>query len=195
MQLFIRSVIATFAAVFASSLVYAQSRTNEMRDDSSVIQGAKALRPDLYCIKYGDDWEATLQFTPVTHFERFTWLLTANPFGGQIQVCSTNGIQCTPTNRQVRQAFDLPFFTTVSNALKGTDASRRGLQWPPSDVSFQTAAFSLKSAFGMSFTNDVFFQLIPLMYRENTNNQTAWLVEFPAIRVKLKADCTVEKLE
>jgi hypothetical protein len=175
-------------------LPFAQG-TNTVDSNSDAVDAAKALHANLYSIRNSNDWEIVLQFTPVTSFKRYAWLQTANPFGAQIQLCFTNGVPCNPKDSMVRQAFDLPFYTTVSNALHGVPWEVRTGQWPLGNTTFQTAAFSLKAAFDISFTNDVILQVTPLMYKENTNNQMAWLVNFPPIRVELKTDGTIEKLE
>jgi hypothetical protein len=189
--------IRLLAAAFVITTIplEGQPRDKFLDPNANASEAAKAFQPQLYCTKYGDDWEVFLQFNPLTNYERFSWMLTANQFGGQLQVCLTNGVPCQTTNAEVLEAFSLPFFTTVSNALKGVEWRRRGAQWPWSNSAFQTAGFRLKSAFNLPFTNDVFFQLTPLMYKVNTNNQSAWLVSFPPLRLKLKADGNVEKLE
>jgi hypothetical protein len=185
--------LTTLVAV-SPPLVNAQPTNTHFDPDANISLTSKALRPVLFCDRKGDDWEILLQFRTVEPFERFTWLQTANPIGGQLQVCLTNGVLCQPKNPKVLEAFNLPFYTTVSNALRGVPWETRTSHWPRDRVGFQTAGFSLKSVYGMSFTNDVLLQMVPLMYKENTNTQTVWLVSFPPLRVKLKADGTIQKL-
>jgi len=78
------------------------------------------------------------------------------------------------------------------------------VQWPfgVAGQAFQPASFSLREAFNLPFTNDVILEIKPLMYKVHTNNpmlelarQPVWLQDIRAIRVKLNANGTVEKLE
>lgn len=181
--------------LFVTSMLNAQSKTNDIDPDLLTVNAIKTLQPKVNCLKNGDDWEICVQFTPITHYERYTWMRTANPFGAQLQLCFTNGVQCQPTNPKVIDAFKLPFFTTVSNAMRGVPWETRTGQWPWKDSAFQSTSFYLKSAFNIQLTNDVYLQIVPLMYKENTNNQTAWLVNFAPIRVELKTNGDVEKIE
>ncbi len=170
-----------------------------MQEPMVIGTAAQGLQPIVIFEKNrGDnDWWLVLKFSPSTNFAILTWLAPFKYFRAKFQICLTKGDHIQPTDPRLLDAMTLPFFTTVSNALRGVRWDRRGGQWPHGIArqSFQTASFSLRSGFGTPFTNDFLLQITPLMYKENTNNQTAWLVEFPPIRVKLKIDGTVEKLE
>jgi len=57
-----------------------------------------------------------------------------------------------------------------------------------------SANFSLQSAFDVSFTNDVVLQITPLIYKVETNEVTAHLIEFLPIKMKLLSNGEVQKL-
>ncbi len=185
-------LLPVIGAIFSQ---HTMCRAESLKAGQEMIKSVAGLTPEVNCLKEGDDWDVFIQFEPVKSYERYTWLIPANPYNAQLQVCLTNGTQCQPTNPKVMEAASMPFFTTVSNALKDAEWSKRGMHWPWKDSSFQSSSFKLKTAFSIPFTNDVILQVVPLMYKENTNDQKAWLVYFPPSRFKLKSSGTVEKLE
>ncbi|MGD0207195.1 MAG: hypothetical protein ABSC89_06285 [Verrucomicrobiota bacterium] len=114
-----------------------------------------------------------------------------------------DGVELKSTNSSVLAATNLPYQTTVSNIMRGVHPSnRRGSQWlsvvgqPITAGKFYPSVtfFRLCDAFDISFTNDVVLQITPLIYKVETNEVTAHLVEFPPIKMKLLSNGEVQKL-
>ncbi len=106
-----------------------------------------------------------------------------------------------------RNAFILPATTTVSNVMQSLAHNRgRGMLWLAGGAQmFRTntmlpgSTYRIADLFGIQTTNELLFEVRPLLYEVDTNhpsvpvpNRTASLVEFPAIRVLLHTNGTVE---
>ncbi len=195
-------IIILLSATLAPHSLEAQAKDLPVQSEGGFLtirdKPLYGLEPRLLFIREGsNDWEVCVEFVPLTNFQRHSWLLTANHFQSKLRLWSTNGMELKPTDEKVSEAMNLPAFTTVSNALHGIRWERRGGQWPygKTGQNFQTAGFSLRSAFDVPFTNDILLQVTPLLYKEDINNQTVSLVEFVPVRVRLKVDGSAEKLE
>jgi hypothetical protein len=144
-----------------------------------------------------NDWCITLQFTPTSNFSFHKWLIPADPFDSQVQLCFTNGVQIPSKDFTNSSTLNLPVFTTVSNALRTVRPNRRYGHWPHgvAGQTFQTTSFCLRDIFGIEFTNDVILQISPLMYMEDTNSETVHLKQFPPVTVELMANGSVKKID
>jgi len=159
------------------------------------------LQPHLLIEKYGADWSIEVDYLAQTNFSRNTWLKITNRIGSRLQLCLTNGMELQSTNLGVLAAMNLPSQTTVSNVLCSIPWRWRPAQWlrtNPTGVGIgdlaTSANFSLQSAFDVSFTNDVVLQITPLIYKVETNEVTAHLIEFLPIKMKLLSNGEVQKL-
>jgi len=160
------------------------------------------LQPVLQIERLDKDWSIQIDYITQTNVPWRTWLMITNEVGSKLNLCQNNGVEVSLMDSSARAARSLALQTTVSKVLQGVERRRRAYQWwegvqsvtKPGKI-FLATGFQLKAAYGISFTNDFVFSVSPLMYKVETNMETAHLVEFPAIRVKLKADGTVEKLE
>jgi len=167
--------------------------------------GTNGLEPNLIFQKYSgpdtSNWTINVDLLAQTNFEAFTWLKIVDRSGARLRLWLTNGTELTATGPNAL-ASNTPAKTAVSNILDRVYRRYRGGQWWPggqrkttADERFSLSAFNLRSVFDIPFTNDVVLQVVPLIYRVDTNQATAHLVEFPAIKLKLKANGDVEKLE
>ena len=169
------------------------------------VQGGETngLKPFLSIERSRANWYVEIDFKAQTNFSEWAWLKISSRFGSKLELWQTNGVEIQPTNPVALANNHLPVQTTVSNILSGFHpANLRGLQWGRSGFNgtkvgefFPLASFDLGSAFNVPFTNDIVLQITPLIYRVETNEVTAHLVEFPPIKVRLMADGNVRKEE
>jgi hypothetical protein len=80
--------------------------------------------------------------------------------------------------------------------------SWRGSQWWPAShgriivgESHPATVFDLQGVYGTLFHKDVILEMTPLIYQVETNGQSARLISFPVVRVRLQKDGTIKKLE
>jgi hypothetical protein len=156
------------------------------------------LEPHLLIEKNGNDWSVEIDFLAQTNFPKNTWLKITNRIGSKLQCWLTSGVELPSTNPSVVAATQLPPQTTVLDIMNSVRPSHtRGLQWlftRPGSLSGVTA-FNLHDVFGFSLTNDLVLQVSPLLYRVGTNGVTAYLVEFPPIRIRFASTGDVRKEE
>jgi hypothetical protein len=166
-------------------------------------EATNCLQPDILIEKHGVGWQIDINLYAQTNFLKNTWLKITNRIGSKLQLWLTNGMELPPTNPAVLAAMNLPSRTTVSDIMRNVHPSNtRGLQWLPvvgqgmvAGEFYTSAGFNLQSAFDVSFTNDVVLQITPLIYKVETNEITADLVEFPPIKIKLLASGEAKKIE
>jgi hypothetical protein len=164
-------------------------------------QAANGLQPDIILGYSGSGWDVEISLIAKADFPARSWLAISNRVGSKLELWQTNGVQIISTNADVLAAFHLPKQTTVSEALHGVYREWRGRQWwggrnplnEGTSLSY-TTVWSLQSYFDISPTNDYVLQITPLIYKVETNEVTAHLVEFPPIKVKLMANGNVQKL-
>jgi hypothetical protein len=148
-----------------------------------------------------DDWTVEVGFLAQADFSGHTWLKITNHISSKLELWQTNGVKVISKNPDVLTAFHLQKQTPASEILNFHPRQGRVYQWwlvgRPVDVGtrYGAADFSLQSAFDVSFTNDYVLQITPLLYKVDTNEVNATLVEFPPIKIKLMADGHVQKLE
>jgi hypothetical protein len=164
--------------------------------------GTNGLRPVVGIQRYGDDWLFQIDLIAQADFSRTTWLKITNRVGSKLRVWNTNGVECLMKDPSALAALTLPVDTTVPAIMRGVDRSRQGLQWWRTNLKgvksgkrYPVTTFGLAPQFGVGFTNDIILGMNPLIYRVDADTNAAHLIEFPAIRLKLKADGTVERLE
>jgi hypothetical protein len=151
------------------------------------------LKPVIQFVRLEKGWGVQIIFVGQTNFLRNTWLHITNKVGSKVRVWETNGVEIQLRDSSALAASSLPVQSTVSNVMQGVVRSRRGMQWWPhgKDWSGEGAMdpayyFLLQPIVGVPITNDIKIELHPLIYRANTNNEGVQLVEFSAIRAKLK---------
>lgn len=150
-----------------------------------------------------DGWQIDILLTAQTNFPAHAWLKITNRVSSKLELWLTNGVQVLSTNFDVLDVFNLPTQTTVSNIMRHSffPRSGRAYQWwlvgrPASKGAFNDLAnFNLSPSFEISSTNDYVLQITPLIYKVETNEETAHLVEFPPIKVKLLSNGEVQKLQ
>lgn len=186
----------------------------QVNDGEYIIEGSQVdgLQPvvnlflshnDINFYPPRNGWEIDIRFTSQTNFPAHTWLKVTNYVGSKLELWQTNSVQIISTNADVLGAFHLPRQTKVSEIMRHSFISpnKRAYRWwlvgrPAYEgASDYTANFMLESAFDISLTNDYLLQITPLIYRVETNEVTARLVEFPPIRVKLMANGNVQRIE
>jgi hypothetical protein len=164
--------------------------------------GTNGLQPVLQIERANQDWYVQIDYKTQTNVAWRTWLMISNKVGAKLSLCQTNGVLVPLLDTSAKAAWSLPIKSTASDVFKGVETRRRASQWwggvrrvlEPGRI-YPATGFRLTSAFGISLTNDFILSVSPLMYKVETNMETAHLIEFPTIRVKLKGDGTVEKLE
>jgi hypothetical protein len=165
-------------------------------------EATSGLKP---CVSINKDagWYFYMDFVAQTNFSAHTWLNITNRVRSKLELWQTNGVPVLSKNTDVLDAFHLPNQTTVSEIMKHSVIPRaqHAYQWfhvgrPMDDGTRDgSGGISLQSAFDISFTNDYVLQITPLLYKVDTNEVNATLVEFPPIKIKLMADGHVQKLE
>ncbi|HEY3762224.1 MAG TPA: hypothetical protein VGN23_10810 [Verrucomicrobiae bacterium] len=154
------------------------------------------LQPCLLITRNGLDWNVEIDYIAKTNFTRHAWLKPITLTGSKLKIWSKNGAEIVSTNIALSEATHLPNQTTTSNIISSVRPSdRRGLQWLWTQPEMLSGAnsFYLRPLFGNVFTNDILLQVTPLLYKVETNNTTADLVEFPPIKVKLMTNGDVQK--
>lgn len=174
-----------------------------IQDDESVpeIPGAATagLQPNIMIWKDGENWVFIIEYVAQTNFTRQAWLQITNRAGAKLELWLSDGQKAQIKDPATLAAMKLPAQTTVSNLMKSV-RHPRARQWlpfssaPPQSGSLGIGpTFDLRQAFGISFTNNVELQMTPLLYRVDSNVQTARLVEFPPIKMKLLSNGEVKK--
>jgi hypothetical protein len=149
------------------------------------------------------DWYFYMDYVAQADFPAHTWLNITNRVLSKLELWQTNGMQVLSENPDVLDAFHLPKQTTVSEIMHHSVMPRShcAYQWwlvgrPVSKgTRYGSGGISLQSAFDVSFTNDYVLKITPLIYKVETNEITAHLVEFPPVKIKLMADGNIQKLE
>jgi hypothetical protein len=150
---------------------------------------------------YGKNWYFELGFLAQTNFSGTTWLKITNTTGSKLELWRTNGIQISSTNPDVLAAMHLPEQAAVSEISNFHPRQGRVYQWWTvgrpirAGMQYASASFDLQRAFDISLTNDMVLQVTPLIYKVETNEVKANLVEFPPIKVKLKSNGHVQQIE
>jgi len=159
------------------------------------------LQPDIILGYSGAGWDVEINLIAQADIPDHTWLAISNRVGSRLELWQTNGVPVISRNASALAAFHLPKLTTVSEARRGVYRERRGGQWlggrnpvhEGTSLAY-TAVWDLQSVFDISLTNDYVLQITPLIYRVETNEMTAHLVEFPPVKVKLMANGNVQRL-
>jgi hypothetical protein len=160
------------------------------------------LKPSFNITREPFDWGFEIELTAQREFEPFSWLKVPGRFGSRLQLWRDDQTEIRPKTNVVA-VMNPPATDTVSNLLHSAIHPRwRGDQWWPGGSmkapvtdSCHLSGFNLRSVFDLPFTNDVVLQITPLIYRANTNQTTANLVELPPTKIKLSANGTVRKME
>jgi hypothetical protein len=163
------------------------------------------LRPVVFIDYSPEGWDLAISLLPLENFPERTWLAITNHVRSKVELWRTNGVQVLSTNADVVNAFRLPKRTAVSEVFMNSGYPRhmRGLQWlcagaPISAgklAPYSTDWWRPGSVFSMSPTNDYVLKISPLIYRADTNQLTAHLVEFQCIAIKLMANGHVQKVQ
>jgi hypothetical protein len=185
---------------------------------SYAIEGGatNGLKPVLMIEEFGQgsfpEWEASVNFLVESGIGSYSWLQITNVARGKVRLLSVTGNEYLLKGGSARNAFSLPATTTVSNVMQSLAHNRgRGMLWlaggaqilrtntmlPPA---LQGGTYRIGELFGVkTFTNDLLFEVRPLLYQVDANHPSvpvpdrkASLVEFPPIRVKLHTNGTVE---
>ena len=180
---------------------------NSSGQPTQEVHGAptNGLEPVFWMQKSGTnrtDWSIGIDLVVESNCPAFMWLKVPGTTCSRLRLWRTNGSELPPSHAAALEASALAF-TTVSNVLASVHPRNfRGMQWWPggsasasAGQAFGLSGFSLRSAFEMHFTNDVLLQIVPLIYKVDTNRIAARLVEFPPTKLKLLANGTVQKLE
>ena len=182
---------------------FANSQTlqnQKISDDYShfLIEPIQGLQPDIIFNRSEADWSIEVDYHLQINSSKNTWINPTNRITAKLRLWSTNGLEIFPKSIDALTALHTPTETTVSNIINNVHpANMRGMKWLQITRAGQyqgVTVFSLKSAFGISFTNDYVLQVIPLIYRADTNLDKAYLVEFQPIKVKLMANGNVQKI-
>jgi len=192
----------TLIILLAGTIVFESSLAKGGSLYEIVGSATNGLQPHLSIEKSGKDWSVGIDLHAQTNFDKNTWLKITNRIGSKLQVWLTNGVEVTSTNQSILTAMSPLAQTTVANIMVGVrPLHTRGLQWWPVVNKAVTAGdfgpttvFELQTDFGISFTNDIILQIAPLIYKVETNEVTAHLVEFPPIKMKLLSNGEVQKL-
>jgi hypothetical protein len=176
----------------------------DAKDDWQIVQGkiTDNLQPCAWIGREGIEWSLSLELSAYgqTDFQRFPLLEITNRVGSKLELWQTNGVPVVSTNVDVLAAFNLPKQATVSEIMRGMPLRRSALYWWRGSINPRvkmmpfTTIWSLQSYFDISPTNDYVLQITPLIYKVETNEVTAHLVEFSPIKVKLLANGNVQKL-
>ncbi|MGP8199559.1 MAG: hypothetical protein ACLQU4_08680 [Limisphaerales bacterium] len=163
---------------------------------------SNGLQPIIELNGGGGDWFIEIDLLAKQNFSRSTWLRITNRVGAKIRGWNTNGVEMPMIDRSALAALTLPTENTVSNVMHGVERSRQGLQWWRTNLKgvtsgkrYPTTTFHLAKLFGVPLTNDIILSLAPLIYKVDSQTEIAHLIEFPAVRLHLKTDGTVEKLK
>ena len=167
--------------------------------------GTNGLTPRFLVEKSGTnrtDWSVEIDLVAESNCPAFTWLKVPGTTCSRLRLWRINGSELPPSQAAALEA-NAPASTTVSNVMASVHPrSFRPMQWWPganasasAGQAFGLSGFSLRSAFEMHFTNDALLQIVPLIYKVDTNRIAARLVEFPPTKLKLLANGTVQKLE
>jgi hypothetical protein len=174
-------------------------------------ESTNGLKPVLMIEQYGHgsfpEWMASVNFRIESGFGSNRWLQVTNDARGEVHLWSATGKEYLLMRGSARNAFILPAKTTVSNVMQSLAHNRgRGMLWLAGGAQmFRTNTmlpgftYRIADLFGIQTTNELLFEVRPLLYKVDTNhpsvpvpNRTASLVEFPAIRVLLHTNGTVE---
>jgi hypothetical protein len=158
------------------------------------------------CIDFNassNGWDIDISMLARADFSERTWLKVTNHVGSKLELWQTNSAPVFSTNADIWAAFHLPEQTTASEIIRHSfiRPDRRAYQWwragrPVSEGELDyTANFKLETAFDIFPTNDYVLQITPLIYKVETNEVTAHLVEFPPIKIKLMANGNVQKID
>jgi hypothetical protein len=157
----------------------------------------EGLRPEVILTKVHAKWHMDLGFEALKDFGLRTWLEISNGSGAKLVFWSTNDAAAVPLlDAETIAAERLPLETTVSEAMRGVQRSRRAMQWLRTfEGEFTpTASFNLDSALGKPLTNDLLVEITPLLYRVSADEQKARLVSFPPFKFELKVNGEVVDL-
>jgi hypothetical protein len=160
------------------------------------------LQPLLRIERGGSDWAVEIFYLARTNFPGNVWLRVTNRAGSKIKVLDQNGEERPLKEPSALSAWKLPVETKVSDVMRGVERPRRVLQWWKTDFTNSVAGklhsattFGLENLYGGPFTNDYILLLAPLLYKVDTNGETAHLVEFPSLSLKLLTNGNVIPLE
>jgi hypothetical protein len=190
--------LATVLTICSSGLLAAQ---NDYSTKDVVGSETNRLLSTFEFIPSDKGWEIDMALEAQTNFSEYTWLKITNYVGSKLKLWQTNGVQVLSTNRDVLGAFHLPEQTTASEILNFHPRSGRVYQWwlvgrpVPKGTYSYLANIKLESAFDISPTNDYVLQITPLIYKVETNETTAHLIEFPPVKIKLMANGGVQRVE
>lgn len=167
-------------------------------------QATNGLTPLLHLEFDHKDWYLQISYVVRKSFSRFEWLKPTNRMGSKLILWTTNRTIVPLKDHSAIAAWSLPSTTTVSNMMRGVvPRSSRGLLWwqadfnnldPEMGTMAVATTFSLSNIYHMSFTNDFILCVGPMMYKVDTNTQSASLIQFPAMHFRLNANGTVERL-
>jgi hypothetical protein len=201
-------IMSLSACLIISTNMTAQESPRTGSSDFHEIQGAATnfLQPSLIVQNLGTNWYFELDFLAQTNFPQNAWLKITNRAASRLELWTIGGVKIPSRNPDTLGAWQLPTETTVSEIMSGVQQRLRVRQWLlfglNKDGSYTTinhsAAvpnFDLGSAFDVSMTNDLILSITPLLYKVDTNLQSAHLTEFPPIKLKLLTNGNVQKIE
>lgn len=192
-----------FIIVICLSALSARAADGHNRLREVVGEAVNGLKPSLLISHYDGNWFYEIDYYSQTNVSDNDWLRITNRCGAKLELWLNNGQKLEMKDKSALAAMGLPGQTSVSNIWSGVEHFSRNRLWlrfPLDQKSRSTVGesaasttYSLKAAFGISFTNDVVLHLTPLLYRVDSNLQAGHLVEFPAICLRLLENGDVQK--
>ena len=177
---------------------------NSSGQPTQEVHGASTngLEPVFWIQKSGTnlaDWFIEVDLVAHANFAPHTWLKVLDRTSSRLELWTTDDVQVKAT---AAATVSVPGQTTVSNIMAAVYRRYRGSQWWPGGMSptpageyFHLSGFDLRSVFDIPFTNDMVLQITPMIYKVDTNQVSARLVEFPPTKLKLLANGDVQKAE
>jgi hypothetical protein len=188
----------------AAPSVHAQATRARQQSFEHLLPGiwgeaTNGLQPYVDADKEGTEWHVEIDFYARTNFPKNAWLKTTNRLGSTLVLVLPDGTEINSTNPFAAGVDQFPSQTTVSNIWQKVPHFERIHLWLPLSLdaavpgdSGAAANFALWGAFPFPITNDVVLKVTPLLYRIDSDIQTAHLVTFPTISMSLLTNGTVK---
>jgi hypothetical protein len=202
----------TILGLAISSPVYADNLAQPPNKNGDICEvvgdTVEGLRPKLLVLREASNWSFELSFDAQTNLSINGWLKITNRVGSKLELWLSDGKKAPIKDASAIAAMNLPAQTTVSNVWQNVPHRWRARQWlfyfsrakgTKEGENAAATTFGLRDVFDLSFTNDVTLRVTPLLYRVDRNIngdpniETARLVEFPPIKLKLLSNGDVQK--